>query len=83
MTNLGKTKSFKAGEYLSCNSGFSQTHNIGSNANIGIRGFTTSKQKKSNDKILPSVGIEPIQSRTLDNHACFLFYQLTLPLAKA
>ena len=28
-------------------SSFSQTHNIGNNANIGIRGFTTWKQKKN------------------------------------
>ena len=40
-------------------SGFSQTHNIGNNANIGIRGFTTWKQKNSN-KILPPVSIEPL-----------------------
>ena len=38
-------------------SGFSQTHNIGNNANIGIRGFTM--WKKSRYKMLPPVGIEP------------------------
>ena len=38
-------------------SGFSQTHNIGNNANIGIGGFTV--WKKSSDKMLPPVGIEP------------------------
>ena len=41
-------------------SGFSQIHNIGNNANIGIRGFTTWKQKKSSNKMLPLVGIEPL-----------------------
>ena len=40
-------------------SGFSQTHNIGNNANIGFKGFTTWKQKKSSDKMLPPVPIEP------------------------
>ena len=39
--------------------GFSQAHNIGNDANIGIRGFYTWKQKKSSDKMLPLVGIEP------------------------
>ena len=50
------------------NLGFSQTHNIGNNVNIGIRGFIRSNQKKSSDKILPSVRIEPrplIPSSTL------------------
>ena len=35
-------------------SGFSQ---IGNNGNIGIRGFTS--WKKSSDKMLPPVGLEP------------------------
>ena len=38
-------------------SGISQIDRIGNNANIGIRGFTT--WKKSSDKMLPPVGIEP------------------------
>ena len=39
--------------------GLSQTHNIGNNANSGIRGFTMWKQKNSN-KTLPLVSIEPV-----------------------
>ena len=35
-------------------SGFSQTHNIGNNANIGIRGFTMWKQKNPVTKCYPS-----------------------------
>ena len=35
-------------------------HNIGNNANIGIRGFTTWKQKKTSNKTLPPVSIEPL-----------------------
>ena len=38
-------------------SGFSQTHNTGNNANIDIRHYV--KTKKSSDKMLPLVGIEP------------------------
>ena len=38
-------------------SGFSQSHNIGNNANIDIRGFNTLKQKKSSDKMLSLVRI--------------------------
>ena len=45
-------------------SSLSQTHNNGNNANIGIRGFPTWRQKKSNDKMLPPMRIEP---RTLMN----------------
>ena len=39
------------------NWGFHKLDEIGNNANIGIRGFTT--WKKSSDKMLPPVGIEP------------------------
>ena len=46
-------------------SGFSQTHNIGNNANIGIGGFTM--WKKSSDKMLPPVGIEPQPLITSDS----------------
>ena len=37
---------------------FLQTHIIDNNANIGIRDFTTWKQKKSSNKMLPLVSIE-------------------------
>ena len=37
--------------------GFHKRDEIGNNAHIGIRGFTT--WKKSGDKMLPLVGIEP------------------------
>ena len=46
---------------------FSQTHNIGNNANIGIRGFTTWKQKKSTDKMLLQVRTEPMTSDSKSN----------------
>ena len=39
------------------NRGFHKLDEIGNNVNIGIRGFTA--WKKSNDKVLPPVGIEP------------------------
>ena len=38
---------------------FHKLDEIGNNANIGLRGFTTWKQKKSRDKMLPLVGTEP------------------------
>ena len=40
-----------------CKSEFSQTHNIGNNANTGTRGLKT---KKNSNKILPPVSIEPL-----------------------
>ena len=46
--------------FIEVYSRFSQTHNIGNNANIGIRDFTTWKQKKNSNKILPPVSIEPL-----------------------
>ena len=41
------------------NRGFHKLDEIGNIVNIGIRGFTTWKQKNSN-KMLPSVSIEPL-----------------------
>ena len=46
---------------------FSQIHNIGNNANIGIRGFTMGKQKKFSDKMLPLVGVEPLAQDSKSN----------------
>ena len=40
-------------------SGFPQAHNIGNNANIGIRALLRENKKNSSDKMLPPVGIEP------------------------
>ena len=49
-------------EKVQCSqSGFSQIHNIGNNANIDISFFTMSKKtKKFSKKMLPQVGIEPL-----------------------
>ena len=52
---------------LDLESRFSQIYNIGNNANIDIRGFTTGKQKKSSDKMLPLVGIEPLAQDSKSN----------------
>ena len=38
---------------------FYKLDEIGNNANIGIRGFTTWKQKNSSNRILPLASIEP------------------------
>ena len=50
-------------------SSFSHTHR---NANIGIFVFTAWKQKKSSDKMLPRVGIEPRQPLILSPTLSFL-----------
>ena len=47
----------------------------GNNANIGIRGFTT--WKKSSDKILPAVGIEPWPLITSDSKSNTILSALT------
>ena len=39
--------------FISEQSGFSQTHNIGNNANIDIRGFTTLKEINPMTKCYP------------------------------
>ena len=55
--------------------GFSQTHNIGNNANIGIEGFTM--LKKSFNKMLPPVGIEPGPLITSDSKSNTILSTLT------
>ena len=51
-------------------SSFSQIDKIGNNGNIGIRDFTM--QKKSSDKMLPPVGLEPRQPMILSPTLSFL-----------
>ena len=46
-------------EHLDLDSSFSQTHKIDNNGNIGIKGFTTWKQKKIQQQNVTQVSIEP------------------------
>ena len=56
---------------------FHKLDEIRNNANIAIRGFTTWKQKKSSDKMLPLVGIEPRPLITSDSKSNFILSGLT------
>ena len=47
-------------------------HNIGNNANIGIRGFTTWKQKNSSNKMLPPVSTESLDLWFQVKHFVFI-----------
>ena len=46
-------------QFYSGNRVFSKLDEIGNDANIGIRGFTTWKQKNSSNKMLSPMSIEP------------------------
>ena len=59
----------------SANRVFHKLDEIGNNANIGIRGFTT--WKKSSEKMLPPVGIEPRTLITSDSKSNTLLSALT------
>ena len=55
---------------------FHKLHEIGNNANNGIRGFTK-WQKKNSDKMLPLVGIEPGPLIASDSESNTLLSELT------
>ena len=50
---------------------FYKLDEIGNNANIGIRGFTIWKQKKTSDKMLPPMSIEPLDLWFQVQHSFF------------
>ena len=60
ITNLNRKNVIIYYSEIMGNRGLEKLDEIANNANIGIRGFTRWKQKKSSNKMLPLVGIEPL-----------------------